>query len=117
MPFILSGFDVAALLQILGYWKEDFFDPMAFALMVVIGIPSLILNRISKSFSNMKNFFLLPLIAIGLTFVFSFILIPFEGGDMRGLGWAISVGLGIFFQIAVSILIAAKRSFERIRGR
>lgn len=122
IPFIFSGFDIAALFIVLQNIFNDIFtleiSENSFeigALILLVGIPTVIINYLSKIFSSKFNFILLPIISFLLVFLLGIIhmIIFKDTSDMKGLAIAVYSGASIIFLVIFSLII----SFIRLRRK
>lgn len=121
VPFVVSIFNVSVLFMVLQNLFDDISAPRRIlensfeigALILLVGIPAIVINYLSKIFPIKYNFIILPIISFPLVFLLAIIhAINFEDtSDMKGLAMALYIGTSIIFLIIFSLVI----SFIRLR--
>lgn len=120
MPLLFSRFNIDFWFEIIGNLFREFLTLEIFKnkfflgiLIFLVGMPAVIINYFSKKLTRKLNFIILPIFAIALVLIFSFIHVLFfkDSGDMKGLALAIYMGMAIIFQIIFSITVSIFRVF------
>lgn len=86
------------------------------ALILLVGLPSVIINYFSKKITPKKyNFILLPIISLPLVFFFSVIHgIFFEDtSDMKGLALALYIAMSFIFLVIFSLIMSLFRLHKK----
>ncbi len=119
---LISGLSSNSLLIIKDFIVNLFtlriFDEERFIgiIILLVGMPAIIINYLSKIISIKLNFFILPIISILLLFIFSIIYLiffKFEESMDFGLGMILYLGTALIFQIFFSLTISFLRLFKK----
>ena len=122
IPFVFSGFKISIPLMIFQGLFKDFYTleilDASFeisALILLVGIPSIIINHFSKIFPRNVNFMALPAISLLLVFVFGMahMIIFIDTSDMKGLASAIYMVASFIFLIIFSMVISFIRLYRK----
>ena len=122
IPFVFSGFKISIPLMIFQGLFKDFYTleilDASFeisALILLVGIPSIIINHFSKIFPRNVNFMALPAISLLLVFVFGMahMIIFIDTSDMKGLASAIYMVASFIFLIIFSMVISFTRLYRK----